>query len=118
MAKQILNEEFKRMQKLAGLINENELNVPGSRNLTGDVDFRYESTLRLSFDEPAYGDLDTDEGEEEKDYIDYKLLELLEDVSNGEEIELDWRGDDEIEIHNIDQNKFYEKYDDNFISLI
>ena len=86
--------------------------------LTGDVDFRYESTLRLSFDNSAYGDLDTDEGENEIDYINSRLHELLEDVSTDEEIELDWRDSCEIEIHNIDQDKFYAKYDEDFISLI
>jgi hypothetical protein len=108
--------------KITGLIKNKysiitEVNINENKGLTGHVDFRYENTLRLSFDEPAYGDLDTDEGEYELDSINSKLYELLNDVSDGE-MEIDWRDDSEVEIHNIDQDKFYEKYDDSFISLI
>jgi hypothetical protein len=89
-----------------------------NKKLTGHVDFRYDSALRLTFDESVYGDLDTDEGEDELDQLNSRLHQLLTHVSTGEDIELDWRDDCEVEIHNVDQDKFYQEYDDDFISLI
>ena len=91
--------------------------VGKKKNLKGNVDFRYENTLRLSFTEPAYDESDENEGEEDKDYIDNKLYKLLKPVS-GDDIELDWRDDSEVEIHGVNQRKFYQMYDENFISLI
>ena len=89
-----------------------------NKKLTGHVDFRYDSALRLTFDESVYGDLDTDEGEEELDQLNLRLHQLLTHVSTGEDIELDWRDDCEVEIHNVDQDKFYAKYGNDFISSI
>jgi hypothetical protein len=66
----------------------------------------------------VYGDLDTDEGEGELDQLNLRLHQLLTHVSTGEDIELDWRDDCEVEIHNVDQDKFYAKYGNDFISSI
>jgi hypothetical protein len=89
-----------------------------NKKLTGHVDFRYDSALRLTFDESVYGDLDTDEGEDELDQLNLRLHQLLTHVSTGEDIELDWRDDCEVEIHNVNQDKFYAKYGNDFISSI
>ena len=87
------------------IVKPTNTGVGKKKNLTGYVDFRYESTLRLTFNEPVH------------DEIDDRLIKLLKPVSDGE-IELDWRDSSEIEIHNINQKKFYQMYNRDFISLI
>ena len=101
-------------------------------------DFRYVTTLRLNFDLPiGVGSYGHTVGDELENYftwmyaeytlqpeIEFKFLQLvnnhLEDInnilitnlksySNHKSILLDWRDDSEIEIHNIDPNKFSEE---------
>ena len=104
------NFDLKKYISEGKLLKENS-----NLGLTGDVDFRYDETLRLAFDSPAYNGEGDDE--DQMDAINSRLYELLDGVSDGN-MEIDWRDNQEVEIHGIDQNKFYAKYDESFISLI
>lgn len=86
------------------------------------VNYRYENTLRIDFNSPlglgSYCD-NLQDLKEECDYVYEKLseiyddetlskfIELFDNVNNtlrnklGDDVELDWRDDSEIEIHNV-----------------
>jgi hypothetical protein len=102
MKKQILSEEFRRMQKLAGLINENEMGDKDSshRDTYGDYDDErnYEEKQeygdaeivrkRVSPDFPEYTALIDDRGDE---YTSFKIFNTkaelekeMEDETYGE----------------------------------
>jgi hypothetical protein len=81
-----------------------------------EYDFRYKTTLRIDFDIDVYSD---DEDDELNDKVDDVLHELLDDLSEGEEmIEIDWRDEREVEIHNINQDDFNNKFKDQFINQL
>ncbi len=94
-------------------------------------DFRYPETLRLEFDEPvgifSYGfetetELRRFYDEVEPDYsfdllvkynhLDYQIFKIFKEFlekyrkDTSQDFNLDWRDELEIEIHNIDQDKF------------
>ena len=111
---------FKRLQHLAGL---NEIKIvrpiPNIGGYTGDLDFRYESTLRLYFDQYIPIDSNDPDSEEIVEKLQSRLSKMLKDcVLDYEEIEFDWRDPQEIEIHNIDQDAFWERYGEDFITKI
>jgi hypothetical protein len=88
MAKQILNEEFQRMQKLAGIqLNENEINY-NDENFSDPMIDGYNDDdfidLNLAFEEsPEYHSynevLDIIESYEDKDILEDFKLTFLED---------------------------------------
>jgi hypothetical protein len=89
------------------------------------VDYRYENTLRINFNSPLglgsycdnLQDLKTecdyvydDLSETYDDVILSKLIDLFDNVNNtlreklGDDVEIDWRDDSEVEIHNVKNN--------------
>ena len=96
------------------------------------VDYRYENTLRINFNVPfglgSYCD-NLQDLKEEYDYVYEELSEKYTDdeismffrffdkVNNslrnmlGDDIELDWRDDSEIEIHNVSKDIDLEDFD-------
>ena len=86
------------------------------------VNYRYENTLRINFNSPLglgsycdnLQDLKTecdyvydDLSETYDDVILSKLIDLFDNVNNtlreklGDDVEIDWRDDSEVEIHNV-----------------
>jgi hypothetical protein len=86
------------------------------------VNYRYENTLRINFNIPLGLGSYCDNLQDLKTECDYvyeelsetyddvilsKLIDLFDNVNNtlreklGDDVELDWRDDSEIEIHNV-----------------
>ena len=96
-----------------------------SKPLIDSVDFRYENTLRIDFNltipvglGSSFEDIEDidDECKEDyglKDYTDEQIImfiQLTEQVNGiiykwlGSDIEIDWRGNNEVEVHNVIQD--------------
>jgi hypothetical protein len=102
MKKQILSEEFRRMQKLAGIIIENEMwdKDTSNRDTYGDYDDErnYEEeeeyadaeiiTKRVSPDFPEYEALIDDRGDEYENFLIFntkaELEKAMKDLTYGE----------------------------------
>ena len=85
MKKQILSEEFRRMQKLAGIITESEY-----KKLTEN---QASDELKESLDEAFNPFLDTEEGGYMREYIN----DVVEDsMDEPESLDLEYRSDFDI----------------------
>ena len=81
MAKKILSEEFRRMQKLAGIITEEQLNENVASEMVKFVSQNFD-TIKANFLQSELEMLDDIEAEEE----DYSNLNSQMDVSSAEEL--------------------------------
>ena len=81
MAKKILNEQFRRMQKLAGIITEEQLNENVASEMVKFVSQNFD-TIKANFIESELEMLDDIEAEEE----DYDNLKSQMNVSSAEEL--------------------------------
>jgi hypothetical protein len=81
MAKKILNEQFRRMQRLAGIITEEQLNENVASEMVKFVSQNFD-TIKANFIESELEMLDDIEAEEE----DYDNLKSQMDVSSAEEL--------------------------------
>jgi hypothetical protein len=81
MAKQILSEEFRRMQKLAGIITEEQLNENVASEMVKFVSQNFD-TIKANFLQSELEILDDIDAEEE----DYSNLNSQMNVSSAEEL--------------------------------
>jgi hypothetical protein len=81
MAKKILSEEFRRMQKLAGIITEEQFNENVASEMVKFVSQNFD-TIKANFLQSELEMLDDIEAEEE----DYSNLNSQMDVSSAEEL--------------------------------
>jgi hypothetical protein len=81
MAKQILSEQFRRMQKLAGIITEEQLNENVASEMVKFVSQNFD-TIKANFLQSELEILDDIEAEEE----DYSNLNSQMNVSSAEEL--------------------------------